>query len=797
MKSLIIKILKIFLLLLLIALVLLLIFGLVLWIGWPLWVGGFFVLGLIGVLLGIVFVRKLLARRNEQNFVQQIIAQDESRIQSLSANEQTRSRELQERWKTSIEALRKSHLKKFGNPLYVLPWYMMIGESGSGKTTAIKGADLSSPFAEVNRTSGISGTRNCDWWFFEQAIVLDTAGRYAVPVDQERDSDEWQQFLSLLVKFRKREPLNGLVVTVPADQLMENNRTKLEGDAKSIRQRINELMRVLGAKFPVYVMVTKCDLIQGSVKFCDRLDAATLQQAMGRLNHPVVADNLAFGEQTMESMAERLKELRLLILNQASVQGGGGDPSLLMFPEEFQKLEPGLSAFMRGAFQENPYQETPTLRGLYFSSGRQEGTPYSHFLSAMGLIGAQDVLPGTNRGLFLHDFFSRILPADRGLFAPTQRTLEWSRLTKSLGLTAWVAVVIAMCGLLSFSFVNNLKALRDISNQFAQPPVFQGELTTDVLTLDRFRQAVNRIEKKNTNWWIPRLGLPESSRVEASLKQHYCNIFKTDFLKPFDQRMAARITAFSAETPADVLGQHAMHLVRRINLLRASMDGDGLDTLRKLPPIPYTSPLVGAPTLDDISAKLSELYRYYLAWQRPESVLNDELKDQQARLKHILTLNGVNLNWVAAWVNVSGEVPGVHMSDYWRGLVNDDDGAFVAPAFTNKGKTAIDTYLGEMEKALSEPLSIGSQKQAFMQWYPQAKINAGASLSKIPSRSPAAEVARKVAASRSSAAAGKWPLPRPLRYPGHRAGGRQIRRQPAGLGRAGLAAQAGAVAGRH
>lgn len=121
MKSLIIKILKIFLLLLLIALVLLLIFGLVLWIGWPLWVGGFFVLGLIGVLLGIVFVRKLLARRNEQNFVQQIIAQDESRIQSLSANEQTRSRELQERWKTSIEALRKSHLKKFGNPLYVLP----------------------------------------------------------------------------------------------------------------------------------------------------------------------------------------------------------------------------------------------------------------------------------------------------------------------------------------------------------------------------------------------------------------------------------------------------------------------------------------------------------------------------------------------------------------------------------------------------------------------------------------------------------------------------------------------------
>ena len=83
---------------------------------------------------------------------------------------------------------------------------MVIGESGSGKTTAIESARLSSPFAEVSRTSGISGTRNCDWWFFEQAVLIDTAGRYAIPVDEGRDKEEWQNFLSLLAKFRNREP---------------------------------------------------------------------------------------------------------------------------------------------------------------------------------------------------------------------------------------------------------------------------------------------------------------------------------------------------------------------------------------------------------------------------------------------------------------------------------------------------------------------------------------------------------------------------------------------------------------
>ncbi|WP_319525621.1 type VI secretion protein IcmF/TssM N-terminal domain-containing protein [uncultured Desulfosarcina sp.] len=722
MKSLIMKILKYFLLLLLTALVLLLIFGGVLMIGWPLWVGIFFVIGLLGLILGVVFIKKLMARKNEQRFVQQIIAQDDSRIRNLSGGDQTGSRELQNRWKESIEALRKSHLKKYGNPLYVLPWYMIIGESGCGKTTAIKGADLSSPFAEVTRASGISGTRNCDWWFFEQAIILDTAGRYAIPVDQGRDRDEWQKFLSLLAKFRKREPLNGLVVAVAADRLLENDAAKLEADGKSIRQRIDELMRVLGAKFPVYVMLTKCDLVQGAVKFCDSLEDTVLQQAMGRLNSSLSAEVNTFSGQTVRSVSERLKELRLLILNLVGARKKRVDPSLLIFPEEFEKLEPGLNAFMRGGFQENPYQESPILRGIYFSSGRQEGTPYSHFLNAMGLIGEKDVLPGTNRGLFLHDFFSRILPADRGLFAPTQKTMEWSRLTKSLGLTAWVAVVIALCGLLSFAFVKNLKTLRDVSNQFSKPPVLQGELTTDVLTLDRFRQAVARVEEQNAHWWIPRMGLTESNRVEAGLKQRYCDIFSAGFLKDFDARMAERMTRFTAATPSEVMGHHAMHLAHRINLLHLRMEGADFEKLASMPATPYPSELLDVQTIDEISGKLSELYLYYLLWRDTDTSLNDELKDLQTWLKHILTLEGARLNWLVDWVNVNGEVSGLTLADYWGELDPDADEVMVPPAFTANGRKAVEGYLGEIERALFEPLAIGSQKLDFENWYAKSYL---------------------------------------------------------------------------
>jgi len=220
--------------------------GLVLVLDWPWWVGGFILICIVGLCFGGFFLKKLWLRRKEQRFVQQVIAEDESHLQKLQGKERDEYQDLQNRWKEAVETLRRSHLKKQGNPLYVLPWYLVMGESGSGKTTAISSAKLSSPFVEVTRTSGVSGLGTVTGGFFEQAIVIDTAGRFAIPVDEGRDKEEWQKFLSLLVKYRKREPIHGLIVTVSADKLATGSVEVLEEDGRTIRRRIDELMRVLG-----------------------------------------------------------------------------------------------------------------------------------------------------------------------------------------------------------------------------------------------------------------------------------------------------------------------------------------------------------------------------------------------------------------------------------------------------------------------------------------------------------------------------------------------------------------------
>ncbi|HAA04927.1 MAG TPA: type VI secretion system protein ImpL [Syntrophobacteraceae bacterium] len=757
MKTLALRILKIFLICTTLILILSLVVGATLFFNWPLWVAGFILMGLLGVGIAALVARKFWLKRREQRFVTQIIDQDEAYLKQMASQDQQHSRELQDRWREAINALRNSHLKRHGNPLYVLPWYMIIGESGSGKTTAIQSAQLSSPFAEVSRTSGISGTRNCDWWFFEKAILIDTAGRYAMPIDEGRDKEEWQKFLTLLTRYRKKESLNGLVVTIAANKLLESPAEALENDGKSIRRRIDELMRVLGTKFPVYVLVTKCDLVQGMSQFCDQLPAKGLAQAMGVLNRSLSAQAAEFLEHGLKTVEERLRDYRLLLFHRPGEAGASAtrqrpEPALLLFPEEFERLKGGLAKFIASAFQPNPYQETPVLRGLFFSSGRQEGRPYSHFLKELGLISEREMLPGTNRGLFLHEFFTRILPADRRLFVPTQRALSWNRFTKSLGLTAWLAIGIAFCGLLSFSFVTNLKTFSDVSKTF-QLEAMKGDLVPDVNILADFQKRLESLQRQSRSWWIGHFGLRHNERVEAALRDRYCQRFQTGLLGRLDQQMHTSINQFSTTTPDQVIGDHAIHLVDRILLLKARVQGEEIESLKQkrlsvAPPIQAQVDRVILPSVQDTFNRLNAIY---LDWSTDRDQLNREMVELQKRLNYLVTDRRTDMHWLVEWTNQRSGLPAVTLSDFWPALAPGPGMASVAPAYSEKGKETIDGFILDLQTALGESFSAKLSRiaQEFQAWYRRASLQAwanfGEAFIKVPGLLKGQEALRQTA----------------------------------------------------
>ena len=169
--------------------------------------------------------------------------------------------------------------------VYQLPWYVFIGAPGAGKTTALLHSGLQFPLAErlgAAPVAGIGGTRQCDWWFTDRAVFIDTAGRYTTQdshgVD---DAREWQDIHAAAA------PLSAGA----ADQRRDRHASACPTCSTAVPSwsgRPTPSMRacascaaVLGLSFPVYLMVTKADLLAGFDEFFGRLRCRPARAGLG------------------------------------------------------------------------------------------------------------------------------------------------------------------------------------------------------------------------------------------------------------------------------------------------------------------------------------------------------------------------------------------------------------------------------------------------------------------------------------------------------------------------------------
>ncbi|MFZ0157314.1 type VI secretion protein IcmF/TssM N-terminal domain-containing protein, partial [Pseudomonas sp.] len=162
---------------------------------------------------------------------------------------------LRERLLQSLERLHsnKPRATPAKDALYALPWYLVIGQPAAGKSTMIYQSGLNFPYAEREgaRVAGLGGTRNCDWFFSSEAVLLDTAGRY---MNNPEEAGKWRAFLQLLRQHRQRRPLNGLIVSVSIDDILKASPEDQERLAKRLRERIQESCALLEVRLPIYLV---------------------------------------------------------------------------------------------------------------------------------------------------------------------------------------------------------------------------------------------------------------------------------------------------------------------------------------------------------------------------------------------------------------------------------------------------------------------------------------------------------------------------------------------------------------
>ncbi len=273
--------------------------------------------------------------------------------------------------------------------LYELPWYIFIGAPGSGKTTALINSGLQFPLSErfgQEVVHGIGGTRNCDWWFTDEAVLLDTAGRYTTQEsDKIADSSAWTGFLQLLKKHRPRRPINGVIVTVSVADLLEQTPAQREAQANAIRKRIQELHTELNIRFPLYVLVTKTDLLAGFMDFFGEYGKEERTQVWGTsfpLSENQETSSLNNFDSEFSALEDRLNDRLLDYLQQErNIQKR---ESLYAFPQQFSSLKIALGHFLNQVFLPSRFEQQPLLRGVYFTSGTQEGNPIDRVMGSLG-----------------------------------------------------------------------------------------------------------------------------------------------------------------------------------------------------------------------------------------------------------------------------------------------------------------------------------------------------------------------------------------------------------------------------
>ena len=156
------------------------------------------------------------------------------------AASRARMDELRTSWEEGIAKFRER-----GKDLYSVPWYLMVGESGSGKTEAIRHCNVGFPPGLQDKLQGSGGTLNMHWWFTNQSVIIDTAGRLL----QESGRQEWRQFLRMMRKARPMRPINGLLLVIPADSLIKDTGDDLAKKGGRIASALDEIQEELGVRF--------------------------------------------------------------------------------------------------------------------------------------------------------------------------------------------------------------------------------------------------------------------------------------------------------------------------------------------------------------------------------------------------------------------------------------------------------------------------------------------------------------------------------------------------------------------
>lgn len=535
------------------------------------------------IIIGVILFLYLLLvaiwfwRRRKRNkaMLAEIAPEPDPTGEAITAEQQ----DLQAKFAAAMRDLSKLKFKsKSGGSryLYELPWYIFIGPPGAGKTEALKNCGLEFPLRKGDgpiSIDGGAGTRDCDWVFTNEAVFIDTAGRYTTQSSDEAvDSASWTSFLDLLKKYRPREPINGVIVAISVKDLAVASADELDNYASSIRERLHEVCERMAARVPVYVMFTKADLLLGFTEFFQSMRKQEREQVwgttfpLGDVQDPTstLTENLAGVGNDLDTLLAQLGEMHFTRIHEEADLGARS--RIFGFPAQFSTLKPVIQRFMDQAFRADRYSAPMLLRGMYFTSATQIGQPVDRLVAKLASeFGVEQravaTLGGSGRSYFLSDLLRKVVFPEQGLITRTAK--RKSPIGRYAAIAASILLPIAFAGGLFMVYKHNQAqaaslntAIEDYKTEIASlpiNPVDDADFRSVLPPLEKLQVEADRLRSDDAA--APLLGLGiDDTEVMAERADGAYELAIDNILRPRIMYRYERLIEENLHKPVELYG---------------------------------------------------------------------------------------------------------------------------------------------------------------------------------------------------------------------------------------------------
>ena len=488
--------------------------------------------------------------------------------------------ELQQRIRDLSSALRHSQraFRWSDSPLYALPWYLVLGPSGAGKTTALQtsGASLRPVGDSAAGSARGHGTSGCEPWFGDRGVLIDTSGRYAAGAEGHA---EWSALLAELRHARRRRPLDGIVLVYSVAELIADRPEQLEEKCQRLRLRLEDLGAEFGSVLPVYLLLTKVDALTGFAEFLADLPDGVRDQVWGATIElaPGDADSITAFKYEFDLLKGVLHAQLLERLPTRRLAGEAGARAL-RFPAELENVRAPLARLVESLFRPGR-REAAVLRGFYFSSSQEASSGPGLALQASPetrFVAHTRMQPLASRSAFLAELFSDVIFGDRdfakrsrrGLLLDQRRQLAFGVAALALCLLGALPAVLGMAR--NFTLIDATVDDTRQAERLAGTPALTGNSRTALeLLIDRSQRLDAEAQRFSVQyWWGPYVAAP----LRDAVQQRYLGQLRATVQGPLHDGFSDAIRRASDVRGLDPAGFEAAFSDLQLYLMLAHPD---------------------------------------------------------------------------------------------------------------------------------------------------------------------------------------------------------------------------------